>query len=50
MYFIKDTYKKRLDLYFDEMPAQETRNFLKAEGWRWDCPDRKPDFPTDPKP
>lgn len=35
MYYVKDIYKKRLDLYFDEMPAEEILSFLKNEGWHW---------------
>ena len=35
MHYIKDTFKKRIDLYFDDMPPAETLSFLKQEGWRW---------------
>lgn len=35
MHYIKDTYKKRIDLYFDEFPSDEIRAFLKNEGWKW---------------
>lgn len=35
MHYIKDTYRKRLDLYFDGFPEAEVLNFLKNEGWKW---------------
>lgn len=35
MYYVKDTYRNRLDLYFDKIPSESIRNFLKNDGWHW---------------
>ena len=35
MYYVKDEYKKRIDLYFDDIPQENVREFLKADGWKW---------------